>query len=93
MIFLNFFFCRLAKPKIMNRTKGLQKQTSSKEIAPSSRESLLTDVCVVKGTNSLPRQTNLYNFNKSRSNLASLLLLRVFLAVWTDFHVLVRVKS
>ena len=34
--------------------------------------------CVVKGTNSLPRQTNLYNFNKSRSNLASLLLLRFF---------------
>ena len=87
MIFLNFLFCRLAKLKIMNRTKGLQKQTSSEEIAPSSRESLLTDVCVVKGTNSLPRQTNLYNFNKSRSNLASLLLLRFFfLAVWTDFH-------
>ena len=73
-----FFFCRLAKPKIMNRTKGLQKQTSSEEIVPSGRESLLTDVCVVKGTNSLPRQTKLYKFNKSRSNLASLLILRVF---------------
>ena len=77
----------------MNRTKGLQKQTSSEEIAPSGGESLLTDVCVVKGTNSLPHQTNLCKFNKSRSNLASLLILRVFLAVWTDFHVLVRVNS
>ena len=43
MIFLNFFW-RLEKPKIMNRIKGLQKQTSSEDIAPSSREILQTFV-------------------------------------------------
>ena len=56
MIFLNFFFCRLAKPKIMNRIKGLQKQTSSEDIAPSSREILQTFVWWTAQTRS--RTTN-----------------------------------
>ena len=77
MIFLNFF---LSSGETQNNEQDQRTVKANQQRRYCSIKSRnFTDICVVEGTNSLPH-------HKSRSNVASSLILRVFLAVLTDFH-------